>query len=473
MTSLNEELPRSLSNEDLSADDKGVYEKTQDRKEDQMNDISDTNTQRKMKRGSKGRVFKCTGYPDCNMSFTRSEHLARHKRKHTGERPFTCPHCSKNFSRLDNLRQHKQAVHPYETFPMNQMGTDQEMNHQVNPKTPNNAYFNNNQSIGNSLISPPNSQHSSYHQYPYSIPPHLAHLTILHHGSQYHSINSSQQQPQAQLKSQSESLIHSHQPLQLPASIIDNKKNEYKPKRRPRPLTLLHSFLNDNNSPKRIFQKINGDVLKSAPPVQYGQSLWPASSSSSSMQNTLVSYHPPNSAPLTPNGISPISPLYRQNFMHTNHGDPYYRGANLRVRSSVYQSISAANSPLPPVRNLPIPTNFSPYNRENNLPQSATSISSANSSNEVINNTEGGKNKEISKQSSNISATENRKSWLEGVLNDDSKNKSNNIKRIDLTTKDDNRKSDSKTYLTASSNKPTIDSLLSPCDADIFPNSVK
>lgn len=64
----------------------------------------------------KGQRFFCTDFPPCNLSFTRSEHLARHIRKHTGERPFQC-HCQRRFSRLDNLRQHAQTVHVNEDIP--------------------------------------------------------------------------------------------------------------------------------------------------------------------------------------------------------------------------------------------------------------------------------------------------------------------------------------------------------------------
>ncbi|KAK9719426.1 hypothetical protein K7432_004806 [Basidiobolus ranarum] len=47
-------------------------------------------------------------YPGCYMRFKRLEHLKRHFRVHTLERPYACTHngCEKTFSRRDNLGQH-------------------------------------------------------------------------------------------------------------------------------------------------------------------------------------------------------------------------------------------------------------------------------------------------------------------------------------------------------------------------------
>lgn len=44
------------------------------------NDSQDDDTEGPSKKKKKGQRFFCTEYPPCNLSFTRSEHLARHIR---------------------------------------------------------------------------------------------------------------------------------------------------------------------------------------------------------------------------------------------------------------------------------------------------------------------------------------------------------------------------------------------------------
>ncbi|KAJ7278906.1 STE like transcription factor-domain-containing protein [Mycena rebaudengoi] len=53
----------------------------------------------------KTKAFICPLY-SCGRLFKRMEHLRRHLRTHTMERPFACPRCNKRFSRSDNLNQH-------------------------------------------------------------------------------------------------------------------------------------------------------------------------------------------------------------------------------------------------------------------------------------------------------------------------------------------------------------------------------
>uniref|UniRef100_A0A8C3AZ37 Kruppel like factor 3 (basic) n=1 Tax=Cyclopterus lumpus TaxID=8103 RepID=A0A8C3AZ37_CYCLU len=53
-----------------------------------------------------GRPYKCL-WEGCTWKFARSDELTRHFRKHTGVKPFQCPDCERSFSRSDHLALHK------------------------------------------------------------------------------------------------------------------------------------------------------------------------------------------------------------------------------------------------------------------------------------------------------------------------------------------------------------------------------
>ncbi|KAK3617535.1 Up in starvation [Elasticomyces elasticus] len=97
-------------------DDVEMGEEDNDAVDEDESDNDSTTSDSRPSKKKKGQRFFCTDFPPCQLSFMRSEHLARHIRKHTGERPFQC-HCSRRFSRLDNLRQHAQTVHINEEIP--------------------------------------------------------------------------------------------------------------------------------------------------------------------------------------------------------------------------------------------------------------------------------------------------------------------------------------------------------------------
>ncbi|PMD31024.1 hypothetical protein L207DRAFT_389917, partial [Hyaloscypha variabilis F] len=47
--------------------------------------------------------------PFCPRAFSKHEHLARHLRSHTKEKPFQCSICDKSFGRQDTLLRHTRS----------------------------------------------------------------------------------------------------------------------------------------------------------------------------------------------------------------------------------------------------------------------------------------------------------------------------------------------------------------------------
>lgn len=428
---------------------------------------SNSITKPKSKRSSKGRVFQCTGYPGCNMSFTRSEHLARHKRKHTGERPFTCPYCSKNFSRLDNLRQHKQTVHAYETYLTKDnrdsklliersklkkklkqqekkaqqqaqlqaqaqaqaqaqvhMQQHQQNGYNFQPPYPqfHNQYYANNQYQGPQPPPPPPPQQGMpagyldpYRQYPpnttfdpMALPPPPK---INAHPQKPlpplpHQMGGGQEQPSDNV---------SQQGLKIP-------DHAFTPKRRPEPLALQHSTHSNENISNEGNTNANTNTVKS------------------SITSDAVYPPPPRSATsaasLTPNLASPLSPLFHQSFSQTTlKSTPDPRGStitnsSISIKSPMSQhfSILSGNSnysnnttnSLPSVSNLPHP-NWGSTN--------GTTGSNGTSGGSYQQNSFHQRQSSVVSDFLIFSNSDNRKdiksNWLKGVLNDDNNNNNN------------------------------------------------
>ena len=59
---------------------------------------------RVMTQAAAPRKYPCA---TCSRSYVKAEHLVRHQRTHTGEKPFPCPSCHREFSRQDSLARHQ------------------------------------------------------------------------------------------------------------------------------------------------------------------------------------------------------------------------------------------------------------------------------------------------------------------------------------------------------------------------------
>ncbi|KAI0402336.1 hypothetical protein F4802DRAFT_576125 [Xylaria palmicola] len=72
-------------------------------------EMDQSQTRRRRRDGSSANVQQrlC---PHCGRSFKRSEHLERHVRTHTKEKPYIC-HCGSAFSRRDLLTRHMRISH--------------------------------------------------------------------------------------------------------------------------------------------------------------------------------------------------------------------------------------------------------------------------------------------------------------------------------------------------------------------------
>ncbi|XP_012251789.2 zinc finger protein 184-like [Athalia rosae] len=98
-------LPASSSSADFSHARKTGRRLLCDFCKKEFNHTGDLNKHRRRHTGEK--PYECS---QCEQKFAHASNLARHQRVHSGERPFVCPTCGRSFTRRDKLTIHIAAA---------------------------------------------------------------------------------------------------------------------------------------------------------------------------------------------------------------------------------------------------------------------------------------------------------------------------------------------------------------------------
>jgi transcription factor STE12 len=108
--------PRTMVNNPISVEDLNNMRKTAGSSYQYRPQASVNGPFRRARSATTGEIgpysmapSRCCPIPMCSKVFKRTEHLKRHLRTHTSDKPYTCDQCGKCFSRSDNLAQHRRT----------------------------------------------------------------------------------------------------------------------------------------------------------------------------------------------------------------------------------------------------------------------------------------------------------------------------------------------------------------------------
>ncbi|PGH06147.1 transcription factor STE12 [Blastomyces parvus] len=118
--------------------------------------------------------------PSCGRLFKRLEHLKRHVRTHTQERPYPCPYCNRAFSRSDNLAQHRRT---HET----QQSGQQVANHYSDEDREQEHEDNEFGSLGDTESPPSSSDPNNSHSHSHSHSNRNSNINNTDHGHHHHN----------------------------------------------------------------------------------------------------------------------------------------------------------------------------------------------------------------------------------------------------------------------------------------------